>query len=73
MQGFFKYSTLLLIENKMYAKHEKFLNKLFCDSPVIEFSKEQNKLSISTVYHNCYCYRTFLSSFEVRPLSYNLL
>ena len=39
-----------------------------------EFSKEQNKLSISTVYHNYCCYRTtehraIYSKFSMRLLS----
>ena len=44
----------------------QFFNQFVCISSVTEFSKEQNKLSTSTVYHQHYCYRTFFSRFAVR-------
>ena len=36
---------------------------------VIEFLKEQNKLSDSAVYHKHYCHKSFFSIFAVRLLS----
>ena len=38
----------------------QFVNQFTCVSSATEFSKEQNKLSTSTVYHKHYCYETFL-------------
>ena len=39
-------------------------NQLLFVSSVIEFSKEQNKLSTSTVYHKHYCHGTFLGDLQ---------
>ena len=48
----------------------QFFNQFTCVSSATEFSKEQNKLSTSTVCHkHKYCYETFLSRFAVRLLS----
>ena len=47
----------------------KFFDQFICFSSVTEFSKEQNKLSTSTVYLKHYCYRTFYSRFAMRLLS----
>ena len=47
----------------------QFFNKFVCVSSVTKFSKEQNKLSTSTVYHKHYYYRTFFSRFTVRLFS----
>ena len=44
----------------------QFFNQFICGSSVTEFSKEQNKLSTSTVFHKCYCYRTFFRGFAVK-------
>ena len=33
-----------------------FLNQFICVSSLTEFLKEQNKLSVCTVYHKHYCY-----------------
>ena len=55
----------------MCAEHEnmQFFNQFLCVASVTEFSKEQNKLSTSTVYHKHYCYRTCFSRFAVKLLS----
>ena len=49
-------------------KKFQLFNQFVCVSPVTEFSKEQNKLSINTVYHKHYCYRTFFDRFAMRLL-----
>ena len=50
-------------------KISQFFNQFICFSSVTEFSKEQNKLSTSTVYHKHYCCRTFFGRFAVQLLS----
>ena len=58
----FQIFSFITHTNNMCAEHENisiFLIKLLCVSSVIEFSKEQNKLSPSTIYHNQYCFKTF--------------
>ena len=50
-------------------KKFQLFNQFVCVSPVTEFSKEQNKLSISTVHHKHYCYRNFSGRFAVKLLS----
>ena len=48
----------MLIANNMCPEHKKI--KLLFVLSITEFSKEQNKLSTRTIYHNYYYYRTWI-------------
>ena len=58
--SFITHSKECMLNMKIF----QFSNQYICISSVTEFSKEQNKLSISTNYHKHYYYRTFLADLQ---------
>ena len=63
------YTISFITHSKQFVLNMKIFqifNKFICFSSLTEFSKKQNKLSTSIVYHKHYCYGTFFSRFAVR-------